>query len=507
MNSSKTKSDNSKPVQIQPVEPRLTSDPTRRRSGSRFRVSARFVQGLAVFTFVACAIAIFVWVPQRDPLPITNGETRVPDESVSSQSGTETQETPFLDAQHDRAMEQAEETLNDFSSLQDHYESHQLGSEKHLALYNDAIDRANNGDILFGRREFAEAQKEFETALEELRQLIATIDTEFEEWMTAGLRALDERDVTKSRSAFVHAAEIKPLEQSPHEALQRVEKLPKINELLRESDRASLRGNWDEALSFLDQAETLDDLTQEIDSRRESILSARAGEELNHLLSLGHQALNQDDFDEADRLFNEVLRRHPDNAAAETGLQKSQVSRTVAQISDLQATALQQENELKLTAAMQTFEQALEIDSTLEFAIEGRDRVREIVTLSAQISTVLNDPGNLSGDQELELARQVLEDAQKYINHSDAYDEALNELAEIVEIASQFVPVVLISDNATEVTLSTKGQLGSFERHEIQLRPGRYQLIGSRDGREDVRKTFNVEPDMDPVSIICENEI
>lgn len=507
MNSSKTTRETSKPVQIQPVEPRLTSDPTRRQSSSRFRIPARFVQGVAVLTFVACAIAIFVWVPQRDPLPIANEDSRNQDESVSSQSGTENQETPFLDTQLEKAKELAEKTLNDFSSLQDHFERNELGSEKHLALYNEAIDRANNGDILFGKREFSAAQTEFETALEELRQLITTIDAEFNEWMKTGQQALDERDVEQSRIAFVHASEVKPLEQAAYDGLQRVEKLPRINELLRESDRARLRGNWNKALSLLDQVEMLDDLTLGLGARRESIFSAVSEEELNQLLTLGHQALNQDDFDEADRLFNEVMRRQPGNTAAETGLQESQVSRTVAQISSLRTTALEQERELELTAALQTYEQVLAIDPTLEFAIEGRDRVREIVTLSTQISTVLNDPGVLSGDQELELAQQILEDAKKYVNHSAAYDEALNEFAQVVDFASQYVPVILISDNATEVTLSTRGQLGSFERHEIQLRPGRYTLMGSRDGREDVRKTINVQRDMDPISIICENEI
>ena len=468
------------------------------------------MQLVAVLVFVACAVAIFVWVPQRDHTPTAetaSGDSDAVVYSMSSQAESERQETPFHDSQLERAKERAEITLNDFSALQDEFEKNQLGSEKHLASYNEVIDRANEGDILFGQREFEVAQENFESALDDLRQLIATINTEFDELMKAGLQALDERNVESSRDAFILASQIKPLEQSPKTGLQRAERLPKINELMRESERARLRGNWDVALSLLDDAEALDGLTPGLDERRDLILSARADEQLNDLLTSGHQALSQDDFDEADRLFNEVLHRRPGNSAAETGLQATQSARTLAHISQLQQSALEQENELDLSAALLTYEQALEIDSTLEFAIEGRDRVREIVTLSSQIETVLKDPGALSEDTELESARQILEDAKKYRNHSTEYDAALNELDEIVQVASQYVPVVLISDNATEVTLSTRGTLGAFERHELQLRPGRYLLIGSRDGRVDVRKTINVEQDMGPVSIICENEI
>ena len=465
------------------------------------------MQLVAVLVFVACAVAIFVWVPQRDHTPTANQGSSNQEGPVSRQSENETQETPFLDSQLERAKERAEVTLNDFSALQDEFEKNQLGSEKHLARYNEIIDQANEGDILFGEREFESAQDNFESALVDLRQLIATINSEFDELMKVGLRALDDRDVESSRDAFVSASQIKPLEQSAHAGLQRVERLPKINELLRESERARLRGNWNIALSLLDDAVSLDQLTPGIKERRDLVLSARADEQLNELLTLGHQALSQNEFEEADRLFNEVLRRRPGNSAAETGLQATQSARTLANISQLQLKAFEQEQELDLAAALKTYEEALEIDSTLEFAIEGRDRVREIVTLSRQIEIVLRDPGVLSEDKELENAREVLEGARKYINHSEEYDASLDELENVVKLASQYVPVVLISDNATEVTLSTRGLLGAFERHELELRPGRYQLIGSRDGRMDVRKTINVEQDMGPVSIICENEI
>lgn len=466
------------------------------------------MQFVAVLLFVACAVAIFVWVPQRDHTPTASVDPiDDQEESVARPSDSENQEFPFLDSQLERAKEQAQITLNDFSALQDHFEQNQLGSEQHSTRYNEIIDRANEGDILFGRREFDSAQEKFEGALDDLRQLIAKIDAEFDESMKAGFNALDERDAQSSREAFTYASEIKPLEQSAQTGLQRVAKLPRINELLRESERARLRGNWDEALSLLDDAEQLDGLTPGLKERRDGILSEREKQDLNDLLTSGHQALNQVDFEEAERLFNEVLRRQPGNSAAETGLQETQVSKTVAHISELQRSALEQENVLDLSSALATYEQALEIDSTLEFAIEGRDRVREILTLTQQINAVLSDPGVLSGDEELENAQQVLRDAKQYSNHSPEFDNALQELSGVVELASQYIPVVLVSDNETEVTLSTKGPLGAFERHELQLRPGRYQLIGSRDGRLDVRKTIFVEQGMDPVSIICEHEI
>ena len=52
----------------------------------------------------------------------------------------------------------------------------------------------------------------------------------------------------------------------------------------------------------------------------------------------------------------------------------------------------------------------------------------------------------------------------------------------------------LESDQLTSVTLYRVGALGAFAAKEVELRPGTYTAIGSRDGYRDVRQTFTVRP-------------
>jgi hypothetical protein len=61
----------------------------------------------------------------------------------------------------------------------------------------------------------------------------------------------------------------------------------------------------------------------------------------------------------------------------------------------------------------------------------------------------------------------------------------------------------------TEVTLFRVGVLGSFTATEVDLRPGNYTAVGSRDGYRDVRRTFTVLPgrELEPISVICEEPI
>ena len=61
------------------------------------------------------------------------------------------------------------------------------------------------------------------------------------------------------------------------------------------------------------------------------------------------------------------------------------------------------------------------------------------------------------------------------------------------------------SDQLTSVTLYRVGALGSFAAKDLELRPGTYTVIGSRDGYRDVRQTFTVRPgrNLPPISIVC----
>lgn len=511
-NSSKTTDSSAKPVQIQPAVPKLASESSSRQR-SRFRVTARQQQFLAGILVVACAAAIFVWIQQRDVTSIWTG-SNTSDASSEPTSGRshpltddDNQVAPFLESQLDRARAQAEEIVEQFSALQDTFEKNAYGSESHQERYNAILDKANEGDILFGQGEYDLALSEFNSALEELAQLLDDVNEEFNEWMEAGTVALHERDAEAAQVAFQNASAIKPLVQAAQIGLQRVAHLPKVNELLRESDRAVLRGQWDDALAYLSQAEDLDSRTPGIDDRRSRISLSQAEEELNELLSQGHQALNGEDFDEADRLFNEVLKRQPANVAATTGLQQSAISRVAFRIEELRERAQREESLLELEAALDTYNEVLEIDAKLDFAIKGKERVFEIITVTQQMQDVLDDPGALSADEELSKAIEILERAENLRGHSTEYDRSLDAFTSLIEFASQHLTVVLVSDNATEVTLSTKGNLGLFERRELQLRPGHYQLVGSRDGWVDIRKTINVGLNMEPVRIVCEEQI
>jgi hypothetical protein len=71
------------------------------------------------------------------------------------------------------------------------------------------------------------------------------------------------------------------------------------------------------------------------------------------------------------------------------------------------------------------------------------------------------------------------------------------------------VLVQLESDRETEVVVYRVGRLGAFDRFELELRPGTYTAVGTRNGFRDVRREFTVRPGAPagPFVIRCEEPI
>jgi hypothetical protein len=71
------------------------------------------------------------------------------------------------------------------------------------------------------------------------------------------------------------------------------------------------------------------------------------------------------------------------------------------------------------------------------------------------------------------------------------------------------VKVTLESDNHTEVAVYKVGRLGRFTSRDLDLRPGTYTVVGTRNGYKDVRQQVVVKPGQSVVrvTVICKERI
>ena len=103
----------------------------------------------------------------------------------------------------------------------------------------------------------------------------------------------------------------------------------------------------------------------------------------------------------------------------------------------------------------------------------------------------------------------MLADAQGVGEAGPRLTEQSAELERLLRLASTPIAIELQSDELTEVTVYRVGELGTFAQTTLELRPGTYTAIGSRDGYRDVRQTFTILPGrpLEPVRVECSEPI
>jgi hypothetical protein len=178
-------------------------------------------------------------------------------------------------------------------------------------------------------------------------------------------------------------------------------------------------------------------------------------------------------------------------------------------IVSLENRAVSEEEGEQWAAASATYESILELDGNLAFAKEGLDRSRRMEALHSTLQKFIDDPDSLSRGSTMQSATKLLLDVTRMEDIGPRLADQRDELSRLLKRAATPLTVRLVSDGVTDVSIYKVGKLGSFDTHELSLRPGTYVAVGIRPGYRDVRQEFQVAPeiDMQPVVVRCEEQI
>ena len=508
-----TESDNRDRLVITPAPAPLSRQDAVRRARVPMPSPATIALGGALLALLAIAVWTFFFLPhQVDDAPTRavvdatpqSGEIRdeagggaVPSDFVP----------PFRRTELAKAESQAKATLAEVVELQRLLEGEMRVEDWAADQFAAALDQAIEADRLFLETNYEEAQAGYEAAATRLGDLRDEGLARFDQAMVRGAAALDALATEDATQAFADALTIQPNNAGARAGADRAALQPRVLELVRAAERARLRGNLDRAEALLQQARSLDPLTTGIDTKLAEVRAASADKAYRETLSIAFAALERGDFDSAETSFNRVLAARPDDAGALAGLQQTGQRRTLSRIDELRARSEAQQNSSDWEAALATFDAALAIDPSLQFARDGRARIRGWVETLRAIDAILDDPAALSEDARFEQANALVANARAQTGTGAAFEAKTRALAELLSRAATPVELVLFSDNATDVVIHSVAALGSFKRRALHLRPGRYVILGSRDGCRDVRMEILLEAGLPPVTVRCEERI
>jgi tetratricopeptide (TPR) repeat protein len=285
----------------------------------------------------------------------------------------------------------------------------------------------------------------------------------------------------------------------------RAERLPEVLSLVERGDTERDAGEHENAMATYREALAIDPDWRPASDALAAVAVAARDAEFERLMSAGYGALAAEDYASAKQSFAAALAARPSAREAQDGITQAEQGIELDQIALTEARALAFERRELWDQAIAQYRAALDGDPNLVFAQQGLDRSEARAGLDAKLRNLIDKPTLLFNDTVLGDARLLIDEARAVPEPGPRLEEQIAKLDRLVALASTPIVVRLTSDQLTAVTLYRVGELGTFAAKEVELRPGTYTVIGSRNGYRDVRQTFTVVPGrtLPPVSVIC----
>ena len=396
------------------------------------------------------------------------------------------------------------ELLSDFETLE------RRGVQRWAPVpYQRAQEFYQQGDDAYLRKDFRTAEVRYLDALSLIEPLFERVEPEFRKALEGAQAAFDAGDRAEALRLYELAVAITPNDPDAREGYQRALNLEAVLQLVDRGLEYEEELELDAAEASFAQAVELDPNWVPAVEGVERVRATRTKIQFDTRMSEGIDALAASDYLTARAAFRMAQQLIPESPEPRDGLLQVAQGLQLDNISMLEQEAVALEQSEHWDAAATTYEEILEIDANLAFAIEGLANARRMSALHQQLDEFITDPDRLSAPSVMSSATKLMLDVTGMPDIGPRLAEQRDELSRLLKRAATPVAVELVSDNQTSVSIYKVGVLGSFSSRRLELRPGTYVAVGARPGYRDVRLEFRVAPEveMQPVVVRCEEAI
>ncbi|MDX1561756.1 MAG: tetratricopeptide repeat protein [Gammaproteobacteria bacterium] len=456
--------------------------------------------GAAVLLAVAGIVMVFVYLPAwveraSAPEPVAAVEEPVP--AAPAEPALTPEQIAALRAEAEALLAELLEQQQALLAR-----SAQSWGQSSWELYEQSERLASDA---FLAEDFEQAVAQYEAALATGAELLARSEQIMADALTAGEEAIAVGNPELAIEQFDLVLAVDPNNARAQRGRARAADLPRVLDAMRRGDAARDRGALDEAAAAYREALAIDSNFEAARRSLSAVTTDLANSRFDRLISSGFAAIEAGRYEAAVEQFNEALGLRPDSPVARDGLEQAEQQRLLNEILMAEVRGQAFERRELWDEAIARYEDALAIDPTLQFAIDGLARAQARADLDAKLSALIDNPRLLLTDEVLGEARSLVSDARAIDDPGPRLSSQLEELDNLIVLASTPIDVQFVSDGLTQVTVYRVGDLGSFQTKEVSLRPGSYTAIGMRRGYRDVRQNFDVLPGNNngPVTVIC----
>ena len=365
------------------------------------------------------------------------------------------------------------------------------------------------GDAAMASREFEAALGRFDALARGLDALEQQLPRVVQARLADAKAAFDAGRAAEAQEKFATVLKVAPDDAAARSGSARSKVL---DEVLRETAagaRAEQAGDTRGAIAAYQRALQLDPATTAARAGIARLGARESDDAYAAAMARAMAALARRDYTAAQVAFEAAGRLRPGTPEVADGLQQVRRNAETQSLTALIERAVVAERAEQWSQALALYGEALKAEPALRAAQDGVERAEPRAMIDAELQSFLDKPERLYSPSGRDIARNVLERAARVPVPGARLLGQRAQLAEQLRQAETPVKVALASDNATDVQIYRIGKLGPFEHRDLELMPGRYTVVGTRQGYRDVRKELNLLPGAPPPTLVvrCEEPI
>ena len=462
---------------------------------------------------LAVLVAILIGVVFLLPNTVTTELEQAPASGQATEDASAVAEAQDDDDRPGRdarvvARSETEEVLGQLLSRMDTLERRAVQRWGGLR-YKRAQEIYEQGDAAYLARDYATASDKYREAIDIVDPLLGEVDEIFATTFANAQAALAAPDTVEALRLFELAVAISPSHTAANAGYLRARNLDTVIALTDSGIAFEKNLEMEAARQSFERAVEIDPEWLPAQTGLERVLETIRQMEFDLRMTEGLYALSDGHFEAARAAFRMAKKLKPGSPEPADGLLQVDQGIRLSRIVSLEQMATEQQESEQWEIVETTYRNILEIDDNVEFAKQGLADARKMTALHEQLDEFIAEPDELSSPSKMQKATMLVVNITRMPEIGPRLGDKRDELSRLLKRAATPLPVQLISDNVTNVSIYKVGKLGSFATHELSLRPGTYVAVGSRPGYRDVRLEFLVGPELEPKPIVirCEEAI
>ena len=334
----------------------------------------------------------------------------------------------------------------------------------------------------FGAGNHASALGLLQGAEDGAREALRAARERFEINLEAAVAAFETPDHPSADESIRRALLFRPDDPRALSWQARIDALPEVVPLLEAANRARAENDLRAELAALKAVTRLDPARTGAGERARFLAGEIAEREFGDSVAAGFRAVENRDLAAASRTLDKA--RSLFQGREEVGLLEREVRRLDRDLTlerhleDAESFAANDD----WGRAHASFLKAGAADAASAAAVNGAKLAGRILRASREVAGHLERPERLSSDNVAAAVRGLLDDAKALAPMSPRLARDAQALERALDEAGTPVPVLVLSDDRTEIAVRGVGRVGRTLEKTISLKPGLYSFEGKRAG-------------------------